>query len=186
MKNYIIPYGERFVNMGMGYKRTLMCVDNLGLVVRHSLETMPAPEDVRNYLVGWNEQNTILIQADSLQDALLKFYDLPECKTGTKHRAWELIGTEKNPVIEYCGCKHIRFTESGAMACGIYGEPEMGGHMTCILEMNDEPPTDCPIDEQLENKGWRSEVVQIGGVWVKRYTKFVSKMEPLINGIKPR
>lgn len=84
MKNYIIPYGERFINMGMGYKRTLMCVDNLGLVVRHSLETTPAPEDVRNYLVGWNEQNTILIQADSLQDALLKFYDFPGSKTGTQ------------------------------------------------------------------------------------------------------
>lgn len=188
-KNYIIPYGERKTSVGKNYfmgKRTLMCVDNIGLVVEHSNDITPTDDDVRRHLIGWNEQHRIFIQADSLQEALLEFYDYPECKTGTKHKAWKIADSESNPVIEYAGCEHMRITDGGSTACAFWDEPTDEGHMMCILDGCDEPPSDCPIDAQMGKRGWRKEIVQVGGVWVKRYSKFVRQMDEQINAIRPR
>jgi hypothetical protein len=186
-KNYIIPYGERSTHIGeYPFASSLMVVDCVGLVVKHDRDKKPTDDDVRRHLIGWNEQRTTLIQADSLQDALKEFYDYPECKTGTKHRAWEMVDSETKPVIEYAGCEYMRLVGSSMTACARYDEPTKGGHMVCIFDGLDEPPSDCPVDAQIEKKGWRSEVVQVGGVWVKRYTKFVKQMDGQINAIRPK
>lgn len=173
--NYIIPYGERFVDMANSFLGgwTLMCVDNLGLVVRHDPKIVPTDDNVRRHLVGWKTHNTTLVQAESLQDALKKFYDFEECRTGTKHRAWELVDSKDNPIIEYSGCEFMRNREDGCIACACGDEPEDDHYVMCILDGCNEPPRECPIDAQMGNNGWRSEVVQVGGVWVKRYSRFV-------------
>lgn len=184
MKNYIIPYGERFVQMGqLGFHRHLMCVDNLGLVVIHDSKEKPTAEEVRNHLVGWQEHNTQLVQANSLEEALQKFLDYEECKTGMKHKAWEMVDKESNPVIEYPSCDHMRFTPF--IACGYYDEPQENGCMNCVLSGLDEEstPDECPI-ANAEKK--RIEVVQIGGVWVRQFHENVKEMIPQINVIKPR
>ena len=122
-KNYIIPYGERSIKIGDGvsYKKSLMCVDNLGIIVEHSKKGMPKDEEVRNHLIGWDPQNRILVQANSLQKALQEFYEYPECKIGTKHKAWEIVDSEMNPVIEYAGCKHMKI--DGSTLCTAYDDP---------------------------------------------------------------
>lgn len=187
-KNYIIPYGERSTVIGEDAfwgKRTLMCVDNVGLIVEHNKKIVPTDDDVRRHLIGWNEQHRIFIQANSLQEALQEFYDYPECKTGTKHRAWELADSKQRPVIEYAACEHMCMA-GGGTACGRYDKPSKDGWELCVLDGRDEPPTDCPIDAQMAGKGWRKEVVQVGGVWVKRYSTHLLPMDPQINNIRPR
>jgi hypothetical protein len=187
MNNYIIPYGERHVRTG-GRDITLMCVDNLGLVVYHKKDAVLTDDFIRHHLIGYADQHTTFIQANSLQEALQKFYDYPECKTGTKHKAWELEDSETRPIIEYCGCQFMNTRMGGCLECNYYDPPEEGGYMVCVLDGLDEPPANCPIDAQMSglDRGWRSEVIQIGGVWVKRFSKAVSKMEPQINGILMR
>lgn len=180
MKNYIIPYGERKTSIGEHYfmgKRTLMCVDNVGLVVEHNKDITPTDDDVRRHLIGWNPHHRVFVQAETLQKALEEFYGYLECRTGTKHKAWEIADSEISPVIEYAGCEHMRILKNGSTACACYDEPNEGeGWEMCVIDGRDEPPSDCPIAAQKRGNGWRKEVVQVGGVWVKRYSKFV-KME---------
>ena len=182
-KNYIIRYQERATQIGGNLFKysTLMCVDNVGLVVKHDKDLKPTDDEVRRHLIGVSE-HTILVQAESLQDALLEFYNYPECKTGTKNRAWELVNGEKQPVVEYAGCEHMRLSHGGC-ACAKYDEPTDGGCMVCVLDGLDEPPLDCPIDAQKSSKGWRHEVKKIGGVFVKQYSQLVFPMQP--NKLEP-
>src|SRR3989344_3955233 len=139
-KNYIIPYEERFtqINGGVIAKRSLMCADNVGLIVGHKADYTPTEKDVRRNLIGI-KTNTILVQADSLQEALQEFLNYPECRTGVKHKAWSLASSERNPVIEYSGCECMRLLNSG-VACAKYDEPRNGGYMICILDGLDDPP----------------------------------------------
>jgi len=185
-KNYIIPYGERSTQIGdYPFASSLMVVDCVGLVVKHNEDKKPTDDDVRRHLIGWDANRTTLIQAESLQEALLEFYDTPECKTGTKHRAWELADSENNPIIEYAGCESMRLVSSGC-ACAKFDEPKEDSHMICILDGLDEPPLDCPINAQIEKRGFRKEVIQRGGVWVRRYSPLVIPMEQQINPVRPQ
>lgn len=189
MNNYIIPYGERSTCIGENYfmgGRTVMCVDNVGIVVEHDNGVTPTDVDVRRHLIGWNPRRRIFIQAESLNKALEEFYGYPECRTGMKHKAWELTDSEINPIIEYAGCEHMRIMKNGNTACACYGEPTKNGWEICVLDGRDEPPLACPIQAQKNGDGWRPEVMRVGGIWVKRYTKFVVPVDSQINSIKPR
>ena len=181
-KNYIIPYGERSTNISDGSptQRSLICVDNLGLFVEHNKGKKPTAKEVRGHLIGWNPQNEILVQAKSLQAALEEFYNYPECKTGTKYKAWEMVDSKHNPIIEYSGCKHMKV--NGYVMCTKYDEPEYTSNMYCILDGLDDPPLGCPIDKQLSHH-YREETIMIGGIWIRRYHRTVSSMEPQINGL---
>ena len=188
-KNYIIPFEKRFVSMG-GYATTLMCVDNVGLIVTHRGIDPPEADEVRRNLIGTSDYHTVLIQAESLQQALQEFYNYPECKIGTKYRAWTIMDSNKRPVIEYAGCPFMFNRKSGDIECRRYddmSEPEGQGYMICKLDGLDEPPSDCVIDHQMSGieKNWRSEVSCVGGVWVKRFSKLVKPVDPLINGVLP-
>ncbi|HWY12341.1 MAG TPA: hypothetical protein VN026_13495 [Bacteroidia bacterium] len=186
-KNYIIPYGRRFTSIGVkGFgKITLMCVDNIGLEVKHKTDYTPTEDDVRRNLIGWSEHNTAFIQANSLEEALQEFINYPECKTGIKHKAWELLATKDNPVKEYSGCQYMLINDNGYLSCQRYADSDEPDNMVCILDGLSEPPSDCPIDAQLEKRGYRSETIEIGGVWVKKFSKSVVEMQPIINSIKP-
>ncbi len=171
MKNYIIPYGERFTMVGESgiSKRTLMSVDGIGLIVKY-WGKKPTKKEVRKYLIGWNQQNEIIIQANSLLEALKKFYDFPEAKVGITDHAWEIASSESNPIREYASCSHMKVEDY--IKCGIYDEPGETSNMICILDGLDEPPEDCPINNQLEK--WRSETTlveldQYLPVWIRRY-----------------
>lgn len=145
-----------------------MSVDGIGIVVLHTHGKEPTKQEVRNHLIGWNEQKTILIQAESLEKALEEFYNYAECKTGTKHKAWEIVDSERNPVVEYAGCDQM-LNKEGWMACTLYDDPGEEATMCCILDGLDDPPEECPIYMQMEEINYKEELVQISGVWVKRY-----------------
>jgi hypothetical protein len=174
-KNYLIHYSERGTEIGQHpYTTSLMVVDCVGLVVKHDRDKKPSDNDVRHHLIGLRERE-IIVQANSLQEALLEFYDYPECKTGTKHRAWELVNSERQPIVEYAGCEHLRMKSS--IACAKYDEPTDNGLMFCVLDGLDDPPLDCPINLQKTRQGFRSEIKMIGGVYVKQYSQQVFPMK---------
>lgn len=145
-KNYIIPYGERFTSIGKHpYNRSIMSVDNVGVVVAHEKDYTPTDDDLRRHLIGWSEQREQFLQAESLEDAMKEFMSYPECNTGIKHKAWEPLHSQHKPVKEYAGCPHMRITKGGSIACGYFDEPTDGGHMVCVLSGLDEPPLCCPL-----------------------------------------
>lgn len=171
LKNYIIPYGERFTTIGNTCftAQTLMCVDGIGLIVNHKSGYKPTEEDVRSHLIGY-QKHTMIIQGESLFKAVETFYNYEECKIGLKYKAWEMIDSEDRPIREYPKCKHIRIKHEPV--CAAYDEPTEDGCMTCVLSGNDEPPTNCPIDKVLSND---NEIVQQnGGIWVERYYRSVT------------
>lgn len=188
LKNYIIPYEERFLNIvNNPSKYSLMVVDNVGLWVGHDKGQKPTESEVRRCLIGVSTHRWY-VQAKDLQEALLKFYELPATKCGTKHRAVTIADSKHNPIIEYIGCKWLRNDEKrGCVACAYFEEPNFKeGYTACILDGCDEPPSKCPIDEQKQKHKWRDEVVQIGGVWVRQYTKKCAPVDEIINPIRPR
>lgn len=166
------------------YHRSIMEIDGIGLVVMHEKDYAPTEQDLRRHLIGWNEQHEQFIQADSLQEAVREFLSYKECTTGLKYKAWEMINSEHKPILEYSGCSSMRITKGGCVACAYYDEPTEGGHMVCVLDNLDEPPLACPINNQREHKGFREEIVQEGGIWVRRYFPMTKEMDPQINGIR--
>lgn len=185
MKNYIIPYSLRSTMVSNGIQRKFMVVDNVGLMVGYKTgdDHLLTPENIRKHLIGFNDQHSVIIQAEDLQSALLEFHDWEGCKTGTKYKAIEIADKKNNPVIEYSGCPHMVI--NGFIRCAMYDENEHDRQNTslcCVLDGMDDPPSDCIIDEQQSLKKWRSETVQIGGVWVKKYDRNVRKMTPIIPG----
>lgn len=181
--NYIVPYGRRFTRVGSGWadKETLMCIDGLGICVEHKRDYTPTADEVRQHLIGTNEQHSIIIQADSDEECLKIFFSFEQCRTGTKYRAWYLVDSERKPIIQYAGCQFMRMKHT--IACAAYDEPTDEGHMICILDGLDEPPSECPIFQQMEKKSFRKNVYQMGGAWFQSFTKLTVPMEPQINGI---
>jgi hypothetical protein len=184
MKNYIIPYQERFVKLNyISSQKSVLCVDNLGLVVYHNTNDDLSPENIRRYLVGVKSFNTVLVQAENLPDALSEFYSYPETTTGFKHKAWEIEDSGKRPIIEYSSCCHLKSEEElSGLFCQYYAMDGEFDQMLCILDGSDDPPKECPI---LKNQTRdRIEVRQIGGIWVKTFHKNCKPTSIGINGLK--
>ena len=170
--NYIIPYSVRSTEIGDGHKSktTLMCVDNVGIVVKHKQDYIPTDDDVRRHLIGYHDRNKILIKADSIQEAMQIFFDFPECKCGTKYKAWELVDSDKNPVIEYSGCEHLQQKEGTSFFnCQRFAEEGEWENLICVLDGQDDPHDDCIIHRQMQEIGYKSEVITVGGIAVKRF-----------------
>lgn len=165
MKNYIIPYLERFTSMAnFPFKRSILCVDGVGIVVKHSEDSDLSDSSIRRHLIGVTEQQ-ILIQANDIFDAISKFNEFEEAKTGEKYKAWTIKTDERNPIIEYCACPHMRVVSS--IACAYYDEPTEYGYMICVLDGLDEPPRNCPIYRQMKSKKFIIHAVD--GYFVKQF-----------------
>lgn len=157
-------------------------VDFIGMSVQYSAgeEDLLTPENLRRYLIGVNEQKQWCIQAEDLRGALDQFYSHEAAQIGYKHKAIWLADSENNPIIEYSGCEHM--IDKGWFACGAYCETEEEREtesMSCILDGSDSPPDICPIQKQQMEILYTSEVVQIGGIWLKRYSDKVKKMKSI-------
>jgi hypothetical protein len=165
MKNYIIPYMERFIQLAIySYKRSIVCVDNIGMVVNHAGNPDLSDENIRRHLTGI-VQRTILIQANDIFGAISKFNEFEEAKTGEKYKAWTIETDEINPIIEYANCPHIRVNNS--IACAYYDEPEEHGYMICVLDGLDDPPRNCPISQQIGSEKFTIHTVD--GYYVKTF-----------------
>ncbi len=183
-KNYIIPYGERFTQIGQyGHKRVVMSVNNIGLVVKYSEDILPTDQEVSQHLRGWVDRKRFYTQADSVQEAISIFHQRPECNIGGEHKAWVIQNSEKNPVIEYSGCKWMG--NKDYFNCNRYADPGDEDSLNCVLDGNDEPPCDCPIFSQQSEMEWRSEINCVDGIWVKQYFKTVIPMAPITKPIQP-
>lgn len=182
-KNYIIRFNERSTSVGSGFPRqnTLMDINGNGLVVNHEKNNIPDEKEVLRHLIGIQEQYTI-VQGNSYQEALSEFNSFKSCNTGTLKKAWALLNDKHHPIIEYSGCKYI--VDKGFLTCQRYAEPNEFDNMYCVLDGLDEPPHDCPIQNQKKSVGYRTEVVEIDGIWLKRFSQNVIPMQPL-NEIKP-
>lgn len=183
-KNYIIPFKERSTSIGSGHPRvnSLMVVDNVGLIVNHEKDTTPTDNDIRRHLIGISNSNKITVQAESLHDALKEFYGYAECRTGFKHKAWEIDDSEGRPVIEYSGCQYL--LNDDFLKCQRYAEDTKVDNMYCVIDGLDDPPCDCPINNQKYGSGWRSQVTKIGGIFVKTFHQTVAPMK-LKNNLRP-
>lgn len=165
MKNYIIPYLERFIQLaGFSYKRSIVCVDNVGIVVYHAENPDLSDENIRRHLIGVTER-TIIIQADDIGEAIFKFNEFEESKAGMTYKAWDIKTSERNPIIEYCTCPHMRVNNS--IACAYYDEPTEHGYMICVLDGLDEPPRNCPIFQQMESEKFN--IHKVDEHFVKRF-----------------
>lgn len=186
-KNYIITFKEASTSIGNEYPRqtSIMEIDGVGVIVRHKKGYIPTDKDLRSHLIGLQDDLTIIIKANSLEEALAEFNSYEECTTGTKFKAWEL--STSSPIVEYSGCKYM-LDKGGYTSCQRFAEPNEVDSMVCVLDGLSDPPCDCPINNQKNSKGWRSEINNIGDsdILVKQFFQTVIPMQPLINGIKPR
>ena len=175
MKNYIIPYGTRSTNIDLiGSKQTLMVVDNIGIIVRHSAETIPIAELVRKHLIGTSDQYKMLVQNQTFEGALAEFFDIPECKCGGKYKAMYIVDSEQNPVIEFESCRFLQpHPESGNLYCQRYADQTESGfdNLMCVINYVDDPPEDCVMNNQKQQIGWKASVIRQGGIWLKVYNK---------------
>lgn len=164
LKNYIVPYGFRFCDVGKNRNTTtLMVVDDIGIAVRHDRDNIPTNKDVRSHLIGYTDRE-MRIQAESIEDCLKQFYELDEAKLGKRAQAYTLEASESNPIIEYVGCKDMGEDLNCKAFDDEYTEPD--SFLLCILNGCDDVHDGCPIKQQMDNP---SEVVQFGDVWVRQY-----------------
>lgn len=163
--NFIIPYTKRSTHIGTNYNETtVMDVDGVGVYVGHPRGEVPSSDLVRRHLMGISN-HTWWIEADSLEDALKKFHDTDGAKIGSKNRAIVMNVSKRLPIREYVGCKDM--SEDGH--CKYFDDEftEPDSHLLCILGGCDDVHDSCPIKQQMEKE---SEVIQIGDVWVQRYS----------------
>lgn len=172
-KNYLIPYRERFIDFENNhcYKKTLTCIDGLGIVVYHGSQPMPTDEQLRRYLIGITTRYTF-IQAENFDKALEIFNNYPESKMGERSKAWSVETSERTPAIEYCYCEALYY-ERG-VNCHFYSK--VNG-LYCVLDNVDEPPLKCPINRQMKQEGWRKTIVEKSGQWVQVYEKIIYPTE---------
>lgn len=185
LKNYQIPFIERTTSIGNKFPRetTLFNVNGIGVYVEHEKDNLPTQEEVSRHLIGISTPHRMDIQAESLEAALKEFFSYPACNTGFKKKALEIADSEGYPVIEYSGCKWL--LNDGFRKCQRFSELNEIDNMFCILDGLDEPPCDCPILKQKQLDGFRSETINIGTVWVKKFQPNVIPMSPIRGGIRP-
>lgn len=186
LKNYQIPFRERTTRVGNEFPRTntLFNVFGIGVIVNHQKGNVPTEQEVSRHLIGIDGNNSLYIQSESIHDALKEFFDYPACNIGFKHKAMEINDSESHPVIEYSGCKWL--LNDGTRKCQRYAEPNEIDNMYCVLDGLDEPPCDCPINNQKQLNGWREQKEKRGGIYVKRYYQTVAPMSPIKGGIRPK
>jgi len=169
-KNYLIPCQKRSTKISaISCYTTLRIVDGVGLYVEHEKGVHPTPEQIRRNLISVQEIR-MLIQANSIQEALEEFYKEEAVRTGGKHKALTISDSKSNPVIEYTGCKHMG-NKNGGINCTYYDDEytEKDSFMFCVIDGLDDPPNMCPIHRQKEDD--RIEIKKVGGVWVKFHHK---------------
>jgi hypothetical protein len=147
---YIIPYRERFVDIGKTRScKTVIDNNGIGIVVTHDKEQVI---DVRNYLIGLSDQRLARVDAANPKEALNKlFTEWVGFKTGTISKAQEI--SKRCAIIEYPDCKDMVEMNNGWDGCAKREwngrlSPKSESYCGCVIDGYDKP-RDCPIGNDM-------------------------------------
>ena len=151
-----VPAMKRFIADSLplpGSQTTLRVVDGIGLYIHHKSLECPSDDKIRRSLIGV-ERIYLLVEADSIAEAILKFPDqYPAAMVGERAMALKIQPSETWPFEIYPQCPIMHLTRLGYMVCGKPEPDGMNGENGgCILDGFD-PPYNCPIEKYLEEQG---------------------------------
>ena len=153
-----VPVKKRFTSIVdlpplPGSRTTLCAVDGIGLFVHHTSPECPSDDEIRRHLIGV-ERIYLLVEADSIAEAILKFPDqYPAAMVGERAMALKIEPSETYPFEIYPPCPLMHLTRLGYIVCGKPEPDGMNGEYGgCIIDGFD-PPENCPIEKYFEEEG---------------------------------
>lgn len=131
-------------------EQTYICIDGGGLSVYFRKGDDLSPENIRNFLVGTQDDYCYIVEAN-LETAIAKFHtEWTGAMTGETCKA--LVVNREKPILKYPGCPRQTCSEEGRFLCD-EENTEMESPCGCVLSGYDPPDPEgsCPIDQFLDN-----------------------------------